>query len=217
MAGAVDIVYVTSSTYKIEENKILREHLKLRSGTLVNDRFNFIIQHVEISELLLVDLSAMVQAEVANAYAHVRVPCMVEHAGLVFDDYRALSYPGGLTKPMWNTLGDKFLSETNSGGRRAIARAVVAYCDGMSVRTFVGETPGSLAERPRGARQFYWDTVFIPDELSGAPGSKTYAEIAEDPALGIEHKVIHLSQSTKAMMSFLEFLDQHPRSTLWGP
>jgi len=64
---------------------------------------------------------------------------------------------------MWNALGEKFLDETQSRGRKAIARAVIAYCDGQRVLTFVGDRPGTIANSPRGSRAFYWDTVFVPE------------------------------------------------------
>jgi XTP/dITP diphosphohydrolase len=157
----------------------------------------------------------MVQAEVTNAYSQIRVPCIVEHAGLIFEEYRALSYPGGLTKPMWNALGDAFIEETQSAGRKAIARAVVAYCDGKSVTTFIGETRGTLASKPRGRRKFYWDTIFQANDPTGKASGKTYAEIVEDPYLGLEYKVLNLSQSTQAMLKFLEHVRRLGRPELW--
>lgn len=144
----------------------------------------------------------MVTEEVKLAYSRLKVPCIVEHAGLIFEEYRNDSYPGGLTKPMWNTLAAKFIEETHSAGRKASARAVVAYCDGKSVLTFEGETPGIISTEPRGARNFYWDTVFIPSDDN--PDNLTYAEIVEAPGLGIMKK-IQLSQSSKAMLEFLKW------------
>lgn len=211
----IKIVYVTSSQFKIEENKVFVANCRLANGTRVKDLFEFEIQKVPIMEILEVDLLVMVQAEVTNAYSQIKVPCIVEHAGLIFDDYKDQSYPGGLTKPMWKTLGDKFIEETHSSGRRAIARAVVAYCDGMSVQTFIGETTGSLAKSPRGARKFYWDTVFIPDDTSGKSGNRTYAEIVESPRLGLKYKMTKLSQSGKAMLKFLEFIKKEGPPRLW--
>jgi XTP/dITP diphosphohydrolase len=208
------VVYVTSSSFKKEENKVFVEHCKV-DGRPVKDLFEFQIREVPILEILEVDLCVMVQAEVTRAYSLIRVPCIVEHAGLIFDDYRDCSYPGGLTKPMWNTLSDRFLRETNSVGRRAIARAVVAYCDGKQTHTFVGETEGTLADSPRGNREFYWDTVFIPDDPSGRADGKTYAEINDDPALGLAYKMETLSQSGKAMRKFLAFLRENPQPDLW--
>jgi len=214
-ATKIRLVYVTSSSYKAEENKLLADRCTLGDGTRVCDRFAFEIRMLPILETLEVELRTMVQAEVTTAYSQIRVPCFVEHAGLVFDEFRSASYPGGLTKPMWNALGDDFIRETNSAGRRAIARAVVAYCDGMDVHTFVGETPGTLADAPRGQRTFYWDTVFQPDDPDGRNQGKTYAEIVEDAALGLSYKVTMLSQSTKAVLKMLEYLVKTPRSRFW--
>jgi inosine/xanthosine triphosphate pyrophosphatase family protein len=205
-------MYVTSSTFKREENRVFTSECSLLDGASVGDLFRFQLQHLDIKEVLEVRLEAMVSAEVKAAYARLRVPCIVEHAGLIFEDYADQSYPGGLTKPMWNTLGDKFIIETHSAGRRAIAKAVVAYCDGMSVHTFIGETNGILADAPRGERHFYWDTVFIPDDDN--PGRLTYAEIAADPDLGLAYKVARHSQSSKAMLSFLEWRRTHEPS-MW--
>lgn len=209
------VVYVTSSQFKREENDTFVQHCKLSDGTLVQDSFEFDLRNVPIKEILEVDLRVMVSAEVTKAYAHIRIPCIVEHAGLIFDEYKDSSYPGGLTKPMWDTLGNRFIEETKSAGRRAIARAVVAYCDGMSVKTFVGETQGTLASKPKGSRKFYWDTVFIPDTDDPNVKGKTYAEIVGDPALGLRHKMEHLSQSAKAMRSFLDHIARNPGNSLW--
>jgi len=201
----IHIVYVTSSTYKVEENLLFVEHARLASGEAIAAVFEFEIRELLIKEVLEVDLAAMVMSEVAEAYSQIKVPCIIEHAGLVFEEYERQSYPGGLTKPMWNALGDKFITETQSADRRASAVAVVAYCDGKAVHTFRGETKGHIARSPRGGRAFYWDTVFVPDNPAGKPGEQTYAEIVEDPALGLKHKVRDLSQSSKAMLTFLEY------------
>jgi XTP/dITP diphosphohydrolase len=207
--------YVTSSEYKVEENLIMGADGVLSSGKRIADRFRFSIRRVPIQETLEVDIEKMVSAEVQRAYGQLRVPCIVEHAGLIFQDYAGQQYPGGLTKPMWNTLGERFLEETHSCNRAAVARAVVAYCDGARVHTFRGETKGRMADKPRGNRAFYWDTVFVPDHVDGSPGNLTYAEIVEDAKLGLRHKVLEVSQSTRALVAFLDFLDANPVSELW--
>jgi XTP/dITP diphosphohydrolase len=212
----IKVVYVTSSKFKVQENEAFIKHCKLKDGTYVRDLFEFEIRANQIKEILEVDLKVMVQAEVVSAYSQIKVPCIVEHAGLIFKDYEKESYPGGLTKPMWDTLGDNFLNETNSAGRKATARAVIAYCDGMTIRTFVGETHGKLADKLRGSRKFYWDTVFMPVDPNGKVENMTYAEIVEDKNLGLPYKMEYLSQSSKAMIDFLEYLRENPRSTLWG-
>jgi XTP/dITP diphosphohydrolase len=208
----IDVAYVTSSQFKIEENEIFRAQWILKSGEPVNDAFNFGLHQVTIAEVLEVSIEEMVRQEVKAAYSRLRVPCIVEHAGLIFTDYKRHSYPGGLTKPMWNTLGSEFIKETHSAGRSAIARAVVGYCDGQKLFTFVGETTGSISPEPRGDRSFYWDTVFIPDDAN--PNKLTYAEIVADPDMGLVHKVLNQSQSSRAMATFLEWRLTH-RPQLW--
>jgi XTP/dITP diphosphohydrolase len=208
----IRVVYVTSSEYKRRENEVFVEKCFI-GGKPIRDLFEFDVRPVPIpKEVLEVDIGLMVRQEVLQAYRHVKEPCIVEHAGLLFEGFD--SYPGGLTKPMWNELGPRFLSETQAGNRRARARAVVAYCDGQKVLTFVGETAGTIAEFPRGNRDFYWDTVFIPDPGDTAIRGKTYAEIVDDPVLGLEAKVVHFSQSSRAMLLFLEYRLHNP-PPLW--
>ena len=201
----IRVVYVTSSPFKKEESETFLRECSLANGTRIDEAFEFDIRPVPIQEILNVDLSVMVSAEVVSAYSQLKVPCIVEHAGLIFSEYADRSYPGGLTKPMWDTLKDGFVEETGSAGRRAVARAVVAYCDGKQVRTFVGERAGKIADRPRGSRKFYWDTVFIPEDDSGSSKGLTYAEIVESKDLGLANKMRELSQSSAAMKSFLEY------------
>lgn len=204
------VAYVTKNRFKIEENEIVRDHVRLADGSLVGDVFEFRIQKLDLKEDLEIDLDTLVRAEAIKAYYILRVPCVVEHAGLIFKDKSIVGYPGGLTKPMWDSLGDDFITETHSAGREAIARAVVGYCDGMRVRTFSGDTPGFIANEPRGDRKFYWDTVFVP---STEEDGMTYAEIVEHPSLGLPRKV-ELSQSTKAMTAFLEWR-RNNKPELW--
>lgn len=210
------VVYVTSSHFKRQENKAFVAHNEL-DGVFVKDQVDFEFRDNRIQEVLEANLVVLVEAEVRKAYSQIRVPCIVEHAGLVFEEYAAGWYPGGLTKPMWDILKQDFVKETNSGERRAIAKAAVAYCDGKDVHTFLGETPGKIAKKPRGNRAFYWDTVFIPDDhVTGKPGRRTYAEICGDKRLGLPHKMKYLSQSAKAMLEFLRFLKEHPLPDLWA-
>ncbi len=211
----IRIVYVTKSDFKKEESEAFIQNCKLSDGRRVEDLFEFDIRPVPIQEILNVNISAMVSAEVVSAYTQLKVPCIVEHAGLIFGEYVDRSYPGGLTKPMWDTLRDRFIEETRSAGRKAMARAVVAYCDGKQVSTFVGERAGEISHEPRGSRKFYWDTVFVPEDPSGRSGGRTYAEIAECKDLGLAYKMRELSQSSMAMRSFLEYRLRVGEPELW--
>lgn len=208
------LVYVTASQYKQEENMEFMRSCHLDDGTPVSDIASFEFAEKPVLQILEVDIAKMVEAGVIKAYTQIRVPCIVEYAGVIFEKYRADFYPGGLTKAMWNALGNGFLTETHSAGERAVARAVIGFCDGKSVYTFVGETEGTLANAPRGDREFYWDTVFMPDD-NGRTGTQTYSEIVADPTKGLPYKMERLSQSGKAMRKLLEFLRKQGPVGLW--
>jgi XTP/dITP diphosphohydrolase len=199
-ASPLKIIYCSWSPFKKEEWEIAKDSFEL-SGAKLGQLFDLEFRDVPTSEPLLCDLEAMVRFKVESAYREVRVPCIVEHAGLVLDGYQAKSFPGGLTQPMWDALdADRFVASCSSLTTRAIAKAVVGYCDGLNIRTFVGETNGTLAATPKGSRAFYWDTVFCPDGGSG----KTYAEIVGDDKSGLLDK-LKLSQSIKALMAFMVY------------
>lgn len=206
----IRINYVTSSKYKEEEINALIENCNLSDGTPIKSIFDFHLYPNNIHERLEVDIIKMVTYEVKEAYNQIRIPCIVEHAGLIFEKYKSIGYPGGLTKPMWNTLKHDFLLETNSANKNVIAQAVIGYCDGKEIKTFVGETCGILSDIPRGNRDFYWDTVFIPDPKTNF----TYAEIVEKK--GLAEKLIKYSQSAKALISFLEYIRRTGISDFWN-
>lgn len=206
------IVYMASSAYKREENKQLCEVCRLGDGRRVGEVFEFEFHDSPVLQVLEVDIETLVRRAVTASYAEIRRPCMVEYAGLIFERYRGKSYPGGLTKAMWNALGSNFVKETNCGGERAIARAAVAYCDGKKTLVFTGETTGTVARRPRGDRKFYWDTVFQPDDPNDKR-KRTYSQIVKEN--GLAYKMEQLSQSSKALLKLLNYLVENPRDGLW--
>jgi XTP/dITP diphosphohydrolase len=204
MTSPIKIVYSTTSSYKQAEiDEMCKSAFVVMPNGLsaqVGEIFNFEFRDGRPSEPLERDLEQMVRHKVVSAYKNLLVPCIAEHAGLIFDDYESENYPGGLTQPMWDALGaEGFIAETNGEGRHVIARAVVGYCDGLSVRCFRGETRGTLAGLPSGSREFYWDPIFIPETET-----KTYADICADPNMGLKRKIA-LSQSTKALIEFLQY------------
>ncbi|MCZ4367456.1 non-canonical purine NTP pyrophosphatase [Sulfitobacter dubius] len=202
----IKIRYATRSKFKHEEVKrvIASELLVNPHGAEVSaaDYFEVEFPPVATDEPLERNLETMVRHKAISAYKGLLEPCIVEHAGLILNRYAEQNYPGGLTQPMWDALDAKgFLKSVSWAGPNVTARAVVGYCDGMNVFTFVGETQGKLSASPRGEREFYWDTVFIPLD---APEGLTYAEISAGEN-GLAEK-IKLSQSKKAMVQCLEFM-----------
>jgi XTP/dITP diphosphohydrolase len=203
MSDVIELVYVTSSPYKRQEAEIIVDELALSNGKPIKDVFKISFEALTVQEELHQNIDDLVRAEAKAAYSILRIPCFVEHAGLILGGRVSPQYPGALTKPMWNSLGDAFVELTGSAGADAVARAAVAYCDGRDVHVFTAETLGRIAPSPRGSRKFYWDTVFIPAD--GNPDDLTYAEIVEASADGLHKKVREHSQSTLALLAFLNW------------
>src|SRR6516225_7988423 len=128
----IRIIYCSWSDFKKEEWRLAKDHLELSSqpGKKLGDLFELEFRQVPTSEPLLCDLEAMVKSKIESAYRSTQVPCIVEHAGLIIEGYEDKSFPGGLTQPMWDSLdARKFVACCIPLGSRAIARAVVGYCD----------------------------------------------------------------------------------------
>lgn len=198
----IQIVYCSWSDFKKEEWALAKDIVDLDStGKKLGEFFDLRFRNVKTTEPLLCDLEAMVRFKVESAYRQVQVPCIVEHAGLILEGYEAKSFPGGLTQPMWDSLEpEEFVMCCSTLTNGAIARAVVGYCDGLNIYTFVGETKGRLSKTPRGTRQFYWDTIFCPEGF----GDKTYAEIVKDDTSGLGDKLA-ISQSIRALKKFMVY------------
>jgi inosine/xanthosine triphosphate pyrophosphatase family protein len=205
----ISVIYCSWSTFKKEEWGCIKDVFELdeKPGYKLGQLFNLEFRSVPTTEPLLCDLKDMVRFKVESAYRSVRVPCIVEHAGLVLEGYEEKSFPGGLTQPMWDALDPpRFVASCSPLSTRATARAVIGYCDGMNIKTFVGETKGSLAAAPRGERGFYWDTIFCPEGFGG----RTYAEIVGDDRSGLIKK-LEVSQSIKALKKFMTYrLENEP-------
>lgn len=155
------LFFVTVNDFKTKE---VREYLK-DSGVELE------IVKYGVQEILNIDLSVIVKDKALKAYQQLGIPCVVEHGGLIIDALKGL--PGGLSKVVWDAVGDKlcnFLDDKDT--RAATAQSVIGYCDGRRVHIHVGETRGRVADRARGGYTFQWDPIFIPDGQS-----KTYAEL----------------------------------------
>src|SRR5712671_4995578 len=149
------LTYCSWSEFKKQEWDVAKRVIELdaKPGVKLEQLFELEFRKVRTTEPLLCDLEKMVRFKVESAYRAVLVPCIVEHAGLVLEGYETASFPGGLTQPMWDALDpERFVASCSPLTRRATARAIVGYCDGMNIDTFVGEIIGTLSAPPRGNR-----------------------------------------------------------------
>lgn len=155
------LYFVTMNDYKPKE---VTEYL---SGTGIG----LSVVRYPIQEILNLDMEVIVRDKVLKAYQYLGRPCVVEHGGLLIAGLKGL--PGGLSKVVWDTVGDQICTFLQPGtSRAAVARSVIGYCDGCNISIFTGDTSGTIADCQKGAYAFQWDPVFIPDGQS-----KTYAEL----------------------------------------
>ena len=181
----MSLYFITSNPYKKEE---ALEIFKGRGITLE-------IVDIPIQEIMHLDLKVIVKDKILKAYKEFGLPCVVEHGAIKIEALNGL--PGGISKVVWDNIGNKLCKLILSGeARNAEAESVVGYCDGKQIYLFSGITKGTIAHEARGKRMFQWDPIFIPKG-----STKTYSE------LGFPEKERY-SQATKAWKKFIKFLEK---------
>jgi XTP/dITP diphosphohydrolase len=116
------LYFVTINNFKIKEVE----------GYLTGTELELQPIAYQIQEILNLDLEIVVKDKALKAYAYLGHPCVVEHGGLLIEALG--NFPGGLSKVVWDSVGDKicsFIGPTDS--RNAIAQSVIGYCDGKRV------------------------------------------------------------------------------------
>ncbi|HYP53957.1 MAG TPA: non-canonical purine NTP pyrophosphatase [Pyrinomonadaceae bacterium] len=167
------IYFVTMNELKFAEAEAFVKAFAAESGAEVS------VRHVrlDLPEMMTVDMEELVRRKAVAAYRSFGLPCVVEHSGLFMKALRNL--PGVLGKMIWDSVGERMSSFLLQGDERdAVARSVLGYCDGRRINIYRGETPGHIADRPRGDYDFCWDPIFIPHG-----GDQTYGELGPEAKL----------------------------------
>jgi len=138
---------------------------------------------LERADLDLPEIQAIDPAEVAAEKARAArealggpdLPVLVEDSGLMVEAWEG--FPGAFTKWLMQSVGNegllRMLGSDEDRSAKAVCVVALAERDG-NVRTFRGEVPGALAQRPRGSGGFGYDPIFVPEW-----SSLTYAEMGE--------------------------------------
>jgi XTP/dITP diphosphohydrolase len=149
---------------------------------------------IAIEEIQSADSEKIVRDKVLKAFSKVRRPLFVAHTGLYIEYFGNL--PGGLTRTIWESLkADKFCEFFgNRENTNAVARTVLAYCDGKSIITFEGSVKGKISSKPMGDRSFQWDCVFIPKGYT-----QTFAELGD-----IKNEISSRRLALKAFIKYLK-------------
>lgn len=148
---------------------------------------------LEIPEIQSLKVKDIVEDKARKAYEKLRKPVIVEDTALYIRSWR--NFPGPLISWVIKTMGINGICKFTGKERTAKAEACVAYYDGKKMRTFSGSVRGIISKKPRGARRFDWDRIFIPE------GEKrTFAEMEIEEKNKISHRM-------KAFGKMKRFLD----------
>jgi XTP/dITP diphosphohydrolase len=166
-------VFVTGSQGKIAEARLALEGHGADLETA----------ELDLPEIQSLDLLEVLEKKAEAAWQRLRLPVVVEDAGL---GLLALNgFPGPLIKWMLLAVGAEGLAKTGHalGETRAVARCGLLYKDGE--RTLLGEgiTTGTLVLPGRGEHGFGWDPVFLPDGET-----RTFAELTGREKDAVSHR-----------------------------
>lgn len=165
------LYFVTTNENKIAESQAFFSETEIPAVKNIE----FCPVRHDVQEIMHPKLEEVVRWKALEAYRYLRQPCLVEHGGLFFEGLPEL--PGPLGKIIWNAVGERMCGFLRQGdSRRAVARAIIGYCDGRKIRLYNGETRGEVAERARGDyNKSNWDPIFVPEG-----SEETYGEMGPD-------------------------------------
>jgi XTP/dITP diphosphohydrolase len=163
------LLLVTSRAEKVEEAR--------RMGFAVEQR------ELDLPEPQALDPEEVVGAKARAAFEQLGMPVLVEDSGLAVAAWGG--FPGALVKWMEKTVGLEGIARMLDPfpDRRATAICVVASFDGLDLRIGRGESSGSIARVPRGARGFGWDRLFVPEAQT-----RTFAEMEPEEKDRVSHR-----------------------------
>ena len=168
------LLLATNNTHKFVEarNILLKHDLHLE---MVNIE-KLEIQHNDLREIAFYSLR--------NAIKKVKMPLLVEDAGLFID--RLSGFPGPYSSYVYKTLGIQGVLKLLEGetDRTAQFKSVVAYATLLTPpKTFLGVSHGRILNEQRGSRGFGFDPIFMPRNRK-----RTFAEMPPEEKNIISHR-----------------------------
>ena len=179
----MDLVFVTSNQNKAQEVKHILG-IEIETAGL------------DLPELQSLRVDEVAKTKVKTAYGIVKRPVIVEDTGIYIKSFAG--FPGALAKWFVNGLGYEAAcrSVDVSKDRGAYAETCVAFYDGKILKTFTGRIYGKIAHKPRGAGNFGWDKIFIPNGYK-----KTFAEMTMEQKAKISMRSVAVRKLGKFLKS----------------
>ncbi|OHV34844.1 MULTISPECIES: non-canonical purine NTP pyrophosphatase [Pseudofrankia] len=137
----------------------------------------------DLIEIQSLDVTAVVERKVADAYAKVHGPVLVDDTGLTVNAWNGL--PGALVAWFLGSVGTQGILDMAAGlaDRAATVTAALGYADANGIRVVTGTLQGTLATERRGTGGFGYDEIFIP-----AGGDLTFAEMSSEQKNLVSHR-----------------------------
>lgn len=142
------------------------------------------VDHVklDLDELQSMDLHEIVEHKVRQAYAIISKPVIVEDVSLEFEELGWLPWP--FIKFFVEKTPFDIICNMIWNNRKATARCVFGYYDGVDLKLIEWSLNGTVALKPAGNSGYGWDQIFIPQwydvtraSLSPEEDQKTYIQI----------------------------------------
>lgn len=149
---------------------------------------------LELDEIQSLDLRAVVEHKVRQAYARLNAPVIVEDVSFAIRQLNGL--PGPFIKWFENGIGSEGLANMLTKPERGVTYTVgYGFYDGSQFFYAEGSLEGVVAKEPRGSEGFGFDTIFIPNGYD-----KTMSE------LGVSVKVA-IGPRTQALLKLKDILN----------
>jgi inosine triphosphate pyrophosphatase len=159
---------------------------KLRELTdLAPDSLNFSSAAVELEEIQSLDLQAILEHKLRQAYAEVGSPVIAEDVSAELASLNGL--PGPFIKFFGQRLGSGALYTLSKVANDRVAiRCLAGYYDGQKLLFGEGVLRGTITA-PRGENGFGFDPVVVPDNQP-AGAQRTVAEMTAEEKNAISHR-----------------------------
>ena len=136
-------------------------------------------QKLDLDEIQSLDLHKIVEHKVRQAFDVIKQPVLVEDVSLEFEELNGL--PGPFIKFFVDNVPFQKICDLVTENRKAVARCVFGYFDGVNLKLIEGELEGKIAVEPKGENGYGWDKLFIPNgyeitraEMNEEDNYKTY-------------------------------------------
>jgi non-canonical purine NTP pyrophosphatase (RdgB/HAM1 family) len=151
---------------------------------------------VDLEEIQAPTIESITLHKLQQARRFVEGPVFVEDVALGFEVLGG--FPGPYVKWLLAAAGGEGVGRIAAGLSDSSGSAVchLAFWDGDTVRTFVGECRGRILAQPRGDEGFGWDAWFEPAGLR-----MTYAEMTEEQKVCVSHRAMAYKHFSEHLLS----------------